>query len=88
MSFSADDASGPLNITGSSAQVTADGGTLDIEDLEVSGDPTVINTSGDVTLSANADSGHTLRFSGQDLAVLASGSINTPAAVNLICAFA
>jgi hypothetical protein len=75
---------GPINVSGATATITAASGDLDLVSLNLTGDPTIINTGGDVTLPANADGGQTLRFAGQDLSVLASGNINAPAALTLI----
>ncbi|GEM_PF-3363425 len=80
----ADEIRGPVNVSAGVANVAVKQGDLDLAGMTVTGDPTIVNTGGDVTLPANADGGHTLRFAGQDLAVMASGSIGGAAGLTMI----
>ncbi len=78
----ADEIDGALHISGGSAHVMTHAGTLSIASLNLSGDPTLENTGGSIDLAANQPDGQTFSLPGEDLAVLASGSINGP--LNLI----
>ena len=61
--------SGKVNVTAGTANIVASSGQLDIGTMNLSGDPVIANMAGDVTLS------HDLTFHGEDLAILASGSV-------------
>ncbi|MBI4533403.1 MAG: hypothetical protein HY711_05595, partial [Candidatus Melainabacteria bacterium] len=78
----ADELRGPVDIGAGEAHVLTAGGSLDIARMALTGDPTIVNTGGPVTLNPN--DGTALRFAGQDLAVLASGDINLGGGLNLI----
>lgn len=76
--LSVDELQGLLNVSAGTAQIVSKGGTLNLGALNLTGDPTIANSTGDVVLNSN------LVLPGQDLAILASGSIRTAAGVNLI----
>ncbi len=60
---------GSVNISGGSARLAVKAGDLHIGSMNLTGDPVIANSGGDVTLPSS------LVFHGQDLAVLASGNV-------------
>jgi hypothetical protein len=70
---SLDELHGPVGINACSASVAVNGGDLQLAALNLTGDPSFVNSHGDITLFPNL--GSTLSFPGQDLALIASGDI-------------
>lgn len=70
---------GLINVVGGEAHLAAETPNLKIGSFALSGDPSIINTAGDITLSPNSSTffpfQDTLRFTGEHLAVIASGNI-------------
>ena len=77
----ADGLNGIVNAKGSAAHIAVQGGTLNLGTVDLSGDPSFVNLGGDVVLAPNV--GSVLRFSGADLAVLASGSVTAPGVTSI-----
>src|SRR5262249_6762901 len=73
-----DQINGVVNVNGGKALVTASSGTLNIGTMNLSGDPTIVNTDGSVNLTGN------LTIAGGDLAILAKDNITASASVNSI----
>ena len=65
----ADEISGLVNVSGGTANIYASSGELNIGKMELTGDPNIANSGGDVVLSGN------LLLGGQNLAILASGNV-------------
>ncbi len=63
------EASGPIHVWAHETHVTVATGTLYIGEIELTGDPTFYNSGGDVVINSN------LIFSGQNLAIVASGNV-------------
>jgi hypothetical protein len=76
--LNAEEVSGLVNISGCEAHVQVSGGTLKMGNLNLSGDPTIVNTNGDVELTEN------IVTNGEDLAILAQGDVFAYPNVNLI----
>lgn len=74
----ADEVSGLVNINGGEAHVQVSGGTLKMGAFNLTGDPTIVNSDGDVEILGN------LIFPGQDLAILAQGDVYAYPNVTLI----
>lgn len=70
---------GLVNVAAGEAHMSANTSDLNIGTFALTGDPSIINTGGDITLHPNDSTffpfNDTLRFSGEHLAVIASGSI-------------
>lgn len=64
---------GNVSVSAGEAHLSVATGNLNITGLNLTGDPTIVNSGGDIVLNPNA--GGALRFSGMDLAILASGSV-------------
>lgn len=69
MNVSVDRLNGTLNMTGSTARVTAFTPDMVLGDIALSGDPTFYNTGGAVTIASS------LSYSGQNLAIVAASNI-------------
>jgi hypothetical protein len=69
---------GIVNVAGGLAHITTGGGMLTIGTMELTGDPTIVNTQGSVSLTSS------LTFNGQDLAILARDSITVTSQVKSI----
>ncbi len=70
---------GVVNLSAGKAHLSANTADLNIGTFALTGDPSIVNTGGDITLHPNDTTSFpfpdTLRFSGEHLAVIASGSI-------------
>lgn len=66
-----DEFNGTVNVNAGCANVYANSGSLNLGAFNVSGDPTIANSGGDVVLNQS------LTFNGQNLAILASGNVTT-----------
>lgn len=69
--LNADAISGLVNVKAGEAHVLVNSGNLNLGTLDLSGDPSFFNTSGDVVLNGS------LNFSGEALAIVARGNILT-----------
>jgi hypothetical protein len=69
LNVAVDELNGALNMTGSTAHVTASTPDLVLGEMNLSGDPTFYNTAGNVTIATP------LSYSGQNLAIVASSNI-------------
>lgn len=69
VSVSVDEILGLTNISANEAHITARGGTLEVGKMNLSGNPTIFNTNGNVSLHDD------LVLHGQDLAIMASGDV-------------
>lgn len=78
VSVDVDGLAGTVNVFAQNAHVTAATNTLDLGAMQLSGDPTIYNTDGDVIISGD------LNFSGQDLTIVASGNIDSAAGAGAI----
>ncbi len=74
----AEEIAGMVNVSGGMAHIYASSGTLNIGKMELTGDPTIANSNGDVVLNSN------LVFDGDDLAILASGNVRATSGITLI----
>ncbi|MBY0549198.1 MAG: hypothetical protein K2W95_18130 [Candidatus Obscuribacterales bacterium] len=68
-----DEISGTVNVSACESHIGVSSGQLTIGNIDLSGDPTFVNSGGSVVLVPN--NGTILTFSGQDLAILASGDV-------------
>lgn len=68
-----DEISGTVNVAACESHIGVSSGQLTIGNIDLSGDPTFVNSGGSVVLVPN--NGTMLTFSGQDLAILASGDV-------------
>lgn len=73
-----DQIGGVVNVNGGLAHIESAGGTLTIGTMELTGDPTIVNTQGSVNLTSS------LTFNGQDLAILARDNITATSQVKSI----
>ncbi len=73
---------GTVNVSACQSHLAVSGGELNIGSIDLSGDPTFVNSGGNVVLNPNV--GSTLRFSGQNLAVLASQDVVAGGGLNAI----
>lgn len=69
-----DEVRGTVNVTACESHLSVNGGQLNIGSVDLSGDPTFVNSGGDIVLNPNAPGG-VLSFAGENLAVLAAGSV-------------
>lgn len=60
---------GQINVNAGEAHITAETANLNLGNINLSGDPTFFNTTGNVTIS------NSINFSGENLAIVAMGSI-------------
>ena len=73
-----DQLQGVVNVSAQCAHITAATNLLDLGTMNISGDPTFYNTTGDVLISGD------LIFLGQSLAIVAEGNIETISGVGII----
>jgi hypothetical protein len=74
---SADDISGVVNVQAGNAHVLAATPNLRLGQIDLTGDPTFYNTNGSIAIE------NALVFSGQDLAIVAAGSITSGAGLSI-----
>lgn len=74
---------GMVNVKASQSHVFVESGILSLGAIDLSGDPTFVNSGGNIILNPNGPGG-VLRFAGEDLAVIAYGNVLAGAGLNTI----